>query len=58
LFQFLKEIRLTTVYILLSTSQILSREIRDTPIDIAPNHIHLLKYAPVTSCEVERSFFL
>ncbi|PSN54979.1 hypothetical protein C0J52_02321 [Blattella germanica] len=42
----------------LTVSQILSGEIRDTPKDIAPNHIHLFKYAPVTSCEVERSFSL
>ncbi|PSN48375.1 hypothetical protein C0J52_21015 [Blattella germanica] len=43
---------------LYTISQIPSKEIRDTPKDIAQNHIHLLKYAPVTSCEAERSFSL
>ncbi|PSN57822.1 hypothetical protein C0J52_04396 [Blattella germanica] len=42
----------------LTDSLILSGEIRDTPKDIAPNHIHLFKYAPLTSCEFERSFSL
>ncbi|PSN38614.1 hypothetical protein C0J52_26589 [Blattella germanica] len=41
-----------------TVNQILSGEIRDNPKDIPPNHIHLLKYEPVTSCEVERSFSL
>ena len=61
--------RLTTIFIsvlernpgydsLYTVSQIISREMSHTPKDIAPNHIHLLKYAPVTSCEVERSFSL
>ncbi|PSN32871.1 hypothetical protein C0J52_27780 [Blattella germanica] len=31
-----------------TVSQIVSEEIRDTPKGIPPNHILLLKYAPVT----------
>ncbi|PSN57828.1 hypothetical protein C0J52_04390, partial [Blattella germanica] len=42
--RFLKEIRVTTVYILLA--QILSGEIRDTPKEFASNHINLLRYKP------------
>ena len=38
---------------LYTVNQILSGETRDPPKDIATNQIHLLKYAPVTSCYVE-----
>jgi hypothetical protein len=43
---------------LVSTSvyQVLNNDEADFPVDIAPEEIPLLKYASVTSCDVERSF--
>jgi hypothetical protein len=39
-----------------SVCQVLNGEDLDSHEDIAPEKISLLKYAPVTSCDVERSF--
>lgn len=41
---------------LLAVCEILSGKTRTPPEDISPNYIPLLKYAPVTTCDVERSF--
>jgi hypothetical protein len=39
-----------------SVCQVLNADDVDPPEDIAPEKIPLLKYTPVTSCDVERSF--
>jgi hypothetical protein len=39
-----------------SVCQVLNGDAVDSPEDITPEKIHLLNYAPVTSCDVEKSF--
>jgi hypothetical protein len=40
----------------MALSKILDGEDTDPPEDISPGKFHLLKFAPVTSCDVEMSF--
>jgi hypothetical protein len=39
-----------------SVCQVRNGDDVDPPEDIAPDKMHLLKYAPVTSCDAENSF--